>query len=99
MIKLIEAQNKGVLTRGWSVAHRAVIAGGSTLSIGVDAETIKVLSARNNELYCGIGGKAKFTLLSKPIPANDPELQPTIDPLVHLDPGLADMGAEPMDQA
>lgn len=96
IFKLIEGLNKGVLTHGWSVVHRQVMQGGSTMVIGVDADAINVITSRNGELYCGIGGKAKFTLQSKPPP---PQVPQTVTEPLDPDPGQANMGPVPMDEA
>lgn len=59
---LLEAQNKGINTKSWTVLHCEKKQDGTHMTIGVGQDSFDTLRERSNSLYCGMG-KAIFTVV------------------------------------
>lgn len=62
IFSLLETQNKGIVTKSWSVLHCGQKDGGTQMTIGVGQDSFDTLRTRSNTLYCGMG-RAIFTVV------------------------------------
>lgn len=62
IFKLIEQQNKGISTKGWSALACKAVGTGTQMTIGVCHDSFELLRTRSNSLYCGLN-KAVFSLV------------------------------------
>lgn len=62
IFNLIEKQNKGISTKGWSALACKATSTGTQMTIGVCHDSFELLRTRSNSLYCGLN-KAVFSLV------------------------------------
>lgn len=62
IFRLLETQNKGIITNSWSVLNCKQRDGGTSMTIGVGQESFEMLRSKANSLYCGMG-KATFAVV------------------------------------
>lgn len=62
IFKLLEALNKGISTKSWSVLRYETKGDGTQMTIGVGQDSFDALQKRANSLYCGLG-KAEFKVV------------------------------------
>lgn len=62
IFKLLETQNKGIITKSWTVLSCKQKDGGTQMTIGVGQDSFDILRTQSNSLYCGMN-RAQFTVV------------------------------------
>ena len=62
ILKLLELQNKGLITKSWTILNCKAKDGGTAMIIGVGEESFEFLRRKSNSLSCGLG-RALFSVV------------------------------------
>ena len=63
ILKLLERQNKGLITKSWTILKCKAKYGGTVMKIGVDKESFEFMRRKSNKLSCGMG-TAVFSVIN-----------------------------------
>lgn len=63
IFRMLEGLNPGLKTDSWTCVNKEQAKGGTQMVIGLGEESMQFIVSHANQLYCGLGGRATFTLV------------------------------------